>query len=131
MRTDHDHDREKFDHFVKHFYRLIDLKAPDTIKAHALVRVLFPRMMKMIGHEDCARELAALICEGLDDRMGVCTACHKDFALGDGLCVKCQAETDQWAAEMRLTDDGEDEDLNDLDDDDLVDPPGDGYEYKG
>lgn len=79
--------------------RLLALQAPACVRAHLLVRLLIPRLAVAVGVREFTTELAALLADGLCAQTSTCFVCKTVKADGgDGLCCKCRAEVDQYAA---------------------------------
>lgn len=99
MTDDKKRSMERQQHY---FEKLMELDAPDFLKAHFLISVIVPNMMKAVGVKDCANELARMMLRSLSLQCGVCTICNKaEMVIGDEVCAKCLAELDQVAAMIR------------------------------
>lgn len=89
-----------------HMEKLIAINAPPMLKAHCLVRLVLPKLIAQIGVTEVSSELARLLADGLCAQTGTCSLCRKAPSDGgdgnDGMCCKCRAEIDQFAAEAGL-----------------------------
>lgn len=99
---------------LAHMRRLIAMDAPACLKAHYFVQVLIPRMAAEIGLSDVAREVGDALARGFAFKSGTCVMCRRSpSAPPDDVCLKCQAECDQFAAMIEAIDDDQDDDRND------------------
>lgn len=96
-------DKQKWAETCAHMNKLIATDAPAMLKAHWLVHVMLPRLVVQIGTKEVGAELARAMTKGLCGQSGTCDMCCKQPSDGDdGLCCRCRAEVDQFAAEAGL-----------------------------
>lgn len=94
-------EEQKLDHCIHQFKRLIELKAPNVIKAHYLTCVLIPKCVKMLNIvPEFAQELGTQIGKTLGQFIGVCSICLKQPQVIDDLCGKCHREMNELCVEM-------------------------------
>ncbi len=82
--------------------RMIASDAPNTIKAHFLVRILLPRLVRFVGISEYTEQLAAMQTEMLVGYLGLCVICKKESvdhsSVGMGYtCTECGRMCEQYA----------------------------------
>jgi hypothetical protein len=115
--TDKEYDLMRYRGSIRSMHRLMRLNAPPVIKAHWFVKVLLPRMIKVLGIvPEVGEQMADMISRGLALYSGTCVICKRVPAVyGDDCCAKCQAECDQLLAEMDEGEDTEDKEPHGVD----------------
>jgi hypothetical protein len=83
------------------FVKLCNLNAPNCIKAHYLVKVLVPNIVRECNMiPEFADEMANMLARGMAVHSGVCVFCKKARATCDYLCPRCNSEYNSMVAEM-------------------------------
>lgn len=90
---------------IHNLRRLTELDAPATIKAHALIQVLLPKLVRIVGVDECMQELVTVLAKGWALEFGMCVLCRKNRPMGGSgvdadICPRCSAEQDQFEAQM-------------------------------
>lgn len=97
------YETRKWEWAVQHLNRLIELQAPGCIKAHALINIILPRLIRMMNIvEESSVCISGLLMDGLGFKSGMCSCCKKvRLTIADKIdtCPKCTAEIDQLGAE--------------------------------
>jgi hypothetical protein len=99
----HDEQIRKWKWAVVQMRKLIDLDAPDALKAQLLIQVLMPKMIEITNTEEYVGiYLSEMITHGICMRSGKCLKCKSAYQSDDvlNLCPKCSAEFDQWEADI-------------------------------
>lgn len=99
-----EYELKKWEWAVGYMRKLIELKAPPIIKAHALIHIMLPRMIREMNIvEEAGTEIAGLVASGLAFKSCMCSCCRKvKLTLDDRLdtCPKCTSEIDQLGVEL-------------------------------
>lgn len=123
-----DNEKRRMMRTVKHVIQLINLDAPQILKADAFLRCIAPVAIREIGVNECARVLVDLMTRALSIQCYACTVCHKELDstldTSDAMlyCVKCKSDLDamckeyQYTPAERLMNDIMDFDVNMVDD---------------
>lgn len=102
-----EYELKKWQWAVGHMERLIGLNAPGCIKAHALIGIILPRLIRQMNIvEEASQEIAGLVASGLAFKSCMCSCCKKvKLTLDDRLdtCPKCTSEIDQYGVELELS----------------------------